>query len=550
VQGHLVPARVIDDIFAGPVGAAAVDTLRAGQHSRRLLLLKELREHVPDAVWDVLVEAERHDPDVVRDILAYPSVGAWLVRAVRKLRGVVEDDVPVRTDLGYVGAIAAAAAVRAGVPAEVDVPVLHGRVSLPTVGQFTVTGDSVVRMRVAESAAFLESGEPVDLCPLRTHDSTAAGQSVRWTIDDIDPYRTFDVPEAPRRLGPDEYAHWCGQLDEVWASLVAEHPDHVPEVVAIGPVVVPVPPKGTLIAVSSASAFGAICLTPPTSCAVLAETVVHEVQHSKLNALFDLVALQEPGSNPLCYAPWRRDPRPLSGLLHGIYAFTGVVEYWRRQVLANPGPNALFTFAHQREQVLAALRVLGPAPALTELGVRFLDISAERLAACGDIPVPDDVLAAVDLLSAENRLAWRLRHLAAPEERITALARRWLAGERAPGDVSGSEMRPDHRPDTRSGLTALVTLRAVEPARFATAPGPAEPGELELAQGHHAAAATAFADRLHANAADDAAWVGLLLAARADEVLPEVLAATYRHLAAVSVSPPDPVAFVDWFASR
>lgn len=320
----------------------------------------------------------------------------------------------------------------------------------------------------------------------------------------------------------------------------------MPETVAIGPVVVPVPPQGSLIAVSSASSVGAICLTPPASPAVLAETVVHELQHSKLNALFDLVALQEPRANPLCYAPWRRDPRPLSGLLHGIYAFTGVAEYWRRQVLASPGPNALFTFAHQREQVLDALRVLGAAPALTELGVRFLDISADRLAACGDVPVPDDVLAAVALLSAENRLAWRLRHLASPDERITALARRWLAGERGSGDVTGTGIRPDHRPDTRSGLQALLTMRVVEPARFAAAA--AEPGERELAQGNHAAAATAFADRLRANAEDDAAWVGLLLAARADEVPPEVVSATYRHLAAESDTPPDPVALVEWFA--
>jgi HEXXH motif-containing protein len=546
VQGHRIPARVLDEVFSGPVGAAAVGTLRAGQHSRRLLLLKELHEHVPDAAWDVLVAAERQAPDVVRDVLAYPSVGAWLVRAVRKVRGVVEDDVPVRVDLGYVGAIAAAAAFRAGVPAVVDVPVLHGRVCLPTVGQFTVTGDDVVRVRVAESAAHLESGEPVDLCPLRVHDSTAAGHLVRWTVDDIDPYRTSGAPEPPRRLDEAGYAHWCGQLDEAWANLVAEHPDHVPETVAIGPVVVPIPPDGSLIAVSSASAVGAICLTPPASTAVLAETIVHELQHSKLNALFDLVALQEPGANPLCYAPWRRDPRPLSGLLHGIYAFTGVAEYWRRQALTRPEPNAVFMAAHVREQVLAALRELGPAPELTGLGARFLEIAAGRLAACGDVPVPDDVLAAVALLSAENRLAWRLRHRAAADERITALAGRWLAGEQAPGEVTGSETRPGHRPDTRSGLPALVTMRVVEPARFAAAP--AEPGERELAQGNHAAAATAFADRLRANADDDTAWVGLLLATRAHHVPPEVVPPAYHRIAAVSGTPPDPVALVDWFA--
>jgi hypothetical protein len=51
------------------------------------------------------------------------------------------------------------------------------------------------------------------------------------------------------------------------------------------------------------------------------------------------------------------------------------------------------------------------------------------------------------------------------------------------------------------------------PVRFAVAAGP--PNRANSNRRRHAAAAAAFPDRLRANAADDAAWVEFLLAARA-----------------------------------
>lgn len=567
VPGHRIPRQVLESVFFGPVDRTVIETLRNGQRSRRLLRLKVLQDlMVPagennsvDESWTILADAERRDPDVVQEILAYPSIGAWLVRVIRKVRGIIDDDVPIWVDLGYLNSIAAAAAIRTGVQVVVEVPVLQGRVNLPTVGQFEIPGEvgtHMARLRVAESAAFLESREntwvPLDefpSFPLREHHSTMAGKSVRWTIDDIDPYRTFDAPEAARRLDAEEFDDWCGRLDEAWAILVAEHPDHVPEVTATGPVIVPIPPRGSLVASSSAASFGAICLTPPDSPGALAETVVHELQHSKLNAVLDLVTLHESTSNRLCYAPWRHDPRPLSGLLHGIYAFTGVVEYWRRQWLANPDVQAAFMFAHYREQVRAALVWLGAAPELTELGARFLEITAERLAACADVTVPHDILTAVSVLGAETRLAWRLRHMAPPDDHVADLARRWLAGEPV-ARLAESELRPDHCPHAPSGLQALITMRVVEPARFADLPTPAEPGELELARGDHAAAVASFANRLRVNVDDDTAWAGMLAAARADELPPETVAAVYHRIRAVGGAPPDPVSFVDWFAGR
>ncbi len=62
-----------------------------------------------------------------------------------------------------------------------------------------------------------------------------------------------------------------------------------------------------------------------------AATLVHEVQHLKLSALLDLVALTLPDDGRRYYAPWRADPRPASSLLQGAYAFLGVSGFWRQQ---------------------------------------------------------------------------------------------------------------------------------------------------------------------------------------------------------------------------
>lgn len=541
--GHRIPAPVLDELFSGPVSAAVVALLRAGQHSRRLLLLKELRDHTAqDGAWRVLVDADRRAPGVVRDILACPSAGVWLTRAIRQLRGSV-DDVSASVDLG---GMAAAAAMRAGCDAVVDVPVRDGWAHLPSIGLLRVAGDDgTVRLRIADSTAFTESGSRagLDVCALREHHSTSGGRSVRWIVDDIDPYRTFDAPEAPARLDAAEFAVWCARLDDAWERLVVEHPDHVAEVAAIEPVVVPVPPRGGLVATSSASAFGAFCLTPPASAAALAETVVHELQHSKLNALLDLVPLQKPGADRLCYAPWRRDPRPLGGLLHGIYAFTGVAEFWRARWWRKRAPDAAFMTVHHREQVRAALTWLGAAPELTDLGARFVAAATARLAACDDVPVADEVAVVISLLGAENRLAWRLRHLRPPEAPVAELARRWHAGEPAPEDVDGGVPEPDHRQEAPSRLAALLTMRARYPERFAASSHSARPGELELARGQYPEAAELFTARVRQDGTDDAAWTGLLLAAHAERLPPETVVATCRRLGAAA----DPRRIVDWF---
>src|SRR5262245_66336645 len=111
VEGHQVSTRLLDETFAGPIAAPTMAELRAGQHSRRLLLLKVVRESLPDVddAWQVLVNADRHAPDAVRQVLTYPAVGAWLIRVIRKARGIIADETSVGDEMAYFGSVAAAA---------------------------------------------------------------------------------------------------------------------------------------------------------------------------------------------------------------------------------------------------------------------------------------------------------------------------------------------------------------------------------------------------------------------------------------------------------
>lgn len=561
-----VSRELIEQVFAGPVDAEAMAVLRDGQYSRRLLLLKVLFDLAPSTpvaqravaeAWPILVAAEKRAPDVVREIVLYPSVGTWLVRIVRKIRGIIHDDVPIRVDMGYLGSIAAAAAIRAGIEATTAAQSWGGRITLPTVGQFEAAdggSPGVTRLRISGSVAFLELADgswgPLDEArsfPFRSHRSTAGGRSMSWTFDDIDPYRSFAGLAANDRLGTSEFETWCSKLDHAWAILVEEHADYLTELSAANPVIVPAARINGFVAASSAASFGAIRAAMPETPADMAETLLHELQHSKLNALLDLVPLQGPGEDRLCYAPWRKDPRPLSGLLHGIYAFVGVTEYWYRQCLSHPDATAAFQLAHHREQVRAALRALGATPELTPAGQRFLMVATDRLSACDDATVPEDVCAAVTMLLAATRLAWCLKHLVPSDDHLTRIVELWFADGRCPVQHVESTIEAFHRPKFESSLATLLTPGCQ------VADGDVRPGERELVDGDLAEARSRFAARIRTNPDDDGAWVGLFAAMGVyggkEEPPPEIVAATYRRIAVVGDGvPPDPSRLVDWFA--
>ncbi len=127
-------------------------------------------------------------------------------------------------------------------------------------------------------------------------------------------------------LGGRTVEAWVGALDEARALVRDVLPDLAAEHAQVLATVVPVgfEPEKSLSA-SYREAIGVVYLTLHPRVAILAEALIHEVQHNKLNLLlWSDPLLHDDGV--LVQSPVRPDPRPLLGVLLAVHAFLPVAQ--------------------------------------------------------------------------------------------------------------------------------------------------------------------------------------------------------------------------------
>jgi HEXXH motif-containing protein len=149
-------------------------------------------------------------------------------------------------------------------------------------------------------------------------------------------------------------------------------------------------PHGIDTSISSADALGVIATTQPTDPVAFAVTLVHEWSHSLLNGMLNFVELHEPAATPASsyFVPWRPDPRPISGVLHGAFAFLAAAETWHSMLaVEDVAERATTELALLRKQLAEVLAVLPASPELTGQGRRFVEILRCRNAALMDAPL-------------------------------------------------------------------------------------------------------------------------------------------------------------------
>jgi uncharacterized protein len=95
--------------------------------------------------------------------------------------------------------------------------------------------------------------------------------------------------------------------------------------------------------------------------------LVHEFQHAKLFALSDLYDLVDTSSSIRLRVPWRDDPRPPEGVLHGIYAHLALA-----QLSSSRGPEGNSASLRYRAWVRNACNALLETRTLTPDGERFV----------------------------------------------------------------------------------------------------------------------------------------------------------------------------------
>ncbi|WP_390893796.1 aKG-HExxH-type peptide beta-hydroxylase [Bradyrhizobium diazoefficiens] len=80
---------------------------------------------------------------------------------------------------------------------------------------------------------------------------------------------------------------------------------------------------------SAQNLVGAIFVSESYADLKLAEALVHEFHHNELYIRMTVANFfNESGQDKLYYSPWRADARPLFGLLHALYVFTGVAQFY------------------------------------------------------------------------------------------------------------------------------------------------------------------------------------------------------------------------------
>ncbi|WP_239341157.1 HEXXH motif domain-containing protein [Frankia sp. CiP3] len=608
---HRLSTGDLDSLALGSLDSGIIRRLARSEISRRRIafraVLDLLREQHPrlgpllpvDEVWDLLVEIERQDAAAARAVLDRPLAGAWAARLLRRLRGLTQEDVPLWVEVGHLHAMAAAAAVRAGSSIELRVPLRRGFVHLPAVGHARLGSPEPWDTAVVRTvAAEIDVVGPTRRIRLRRDEqdfrvvrpagdppggtgAPAPDDGSWWpvhvagpvglVVEDCDPYRMSGRAAEPHRLPPARTDRWGRLLADSAAVARAGHPDLAAGVDAVISAVVPLPAAARFRSYSSTSgdAIGSVEMSEPHDALDGAAMLAHELRHAVLGMLLHVVGdLVDPAApvRPR-YAPWRDDPRPPRGMLHGVYAFFGVADFWRVQRGLSVGDDAMlghFEFALWRAAVCDTAADLLRDPALSAIGRRFLTGLLTTAQAWLSEPVPFEAARLAALVTADTRALWRAHHLRPAPAAVERLADAWLTGGEPDAVTVPTRQVPDRDAralDTRAGL-ARLWLSDRDELRRIERDGPgcgyrhASRADCALVAGDLVTARARYEARLVDVADDRRALVGLGLALRDDtaagRVLRERPELVYAVAVAVAVARagrrPDPGALAGWLA--
>ncbi|MFG2625598.1 aKG-HExxH-type peptide beta-hydroxylase [Streptomyces sp. NPDC048473] len=438
------------------------DTLRVlvrDQDTRRLLLLRALldaAEAAPTTVcppraldrvrqdWALLETAERADRAAVRTVLFHPLAGPWAQRCLRGLTGTAPGP-ELLADLDHLSALAATAAIRAGVAFTTRLTAHDGHLSLPTLGALrAVSGPVDIAFAEGELTVRETDGGPL-LTVHTQRDGSAGSADPRWLpvlalpavlpgigpvpLDDVDPYRTEGSGlqrhglSAATHIDDHERKAWTESWSGVEPLLRIGGEHRLTEAAVLLRCLIPLGhppgsgPTGEGAAHCSGTrreAFGAVLSSKPATPAYFASTLVHELQHTKLAALGALVPLHHEDTAPRHFAPWRSDPRPFDGLLQGAYSHIALADYWQRFALGAQRVThrdlAWAEHARCREQVGAVLPVLAGSAALTREGRVLVNEMITLYHRLDDCPPPTGHLARAQAYVATAKVIWQQRN--------------------------------------------------------------------------------------------------------------------------------------------
>lgn len=430
IDFHRLPRETFMALAAGGGDPSTIRLLADASHSKLLLLLRGvLRRSAghPGAAdaergYDLLTKIQHVAPEAVETVLRHPSVRAWARHAVRALEKGSPDP-----DLGRLPLLGAAAAILGRFQCSVEVHAAGGVLVLPSLGHALLRYERAVIEVTPDGAEVLcrtENTSPatggvervsVGTGPgwhgLRRLSAVSAGVGIDLLVDDVDPYRMPATPNLAEPLTDRQIREWQAMLEPAWDILVRHHPATAAVVRAALRVVTPLrPPAHGQVSATGRDTFGCIAMSAPTDPQSFAETLAHEVGHTKLTGLLDIVRLSRADDGSRYYAPWREDPRPASGLLQGVYAYLGVTAFWRRERDYGATGHADSEFARWRAAALLGAETLLASGRLTGAGEEFVAGVRATLLGWQSEPVPAEAMARAEQENDRHRADWRKRN--------------------------------------------------------------------------------------------------------------------------------------------
>ncbi|GAB4052545.1 HEXXH motif domain-containing protein [Catellatospora paridis] len=539
---HRLPQDAFVGLTTGPWRHQDLRRLRDGQFSKNLLTLRAvvdgIRRHAAHkdhlAVnLAALSRAQQASPEQFRAVMTHHQVGRWLTAALQQVSN-GDKRVTSFDHVAGIGAVALACAIRANRPTTVRVLARRGRILVPSLGELELRRpvNRLLHLQFRTGGARHPAAVGRLVCrpatlrssmwrPVRSLRIGAAAAAWTPELDDIDPYRAVYGGVASPRLSDSSVRWWSDRLNAAWRLIAARHPHWARSVADVVDAIVPLaaPPGGGNVSATARGAFGAVALNSPTTDHSLAATLIHELRHTVLNGINDLRPLYLLPRRQLYHSPWRDDPRPAAGLLHGAFAFTAVAGFWLNEP-RSASPFATFEFALTRSQVLQALDTLRTCRELTTDGLMLCELMQGVAAGWPTGQISDVVARAATDLVVEQRARWWLGQAVADPSHAAGWTDAWqrraaapdLAGHRLPS-LGPARFRPV-QPRTSGRSAALC-----DAARnlLASGVGSASPllsrGDRLLLEGDHRAAAEDYQRAISRDRADVAAWSGLVACA-------------------------------------
>jgi HEXXH motif-containing protein len=537
--------NVFIELATGGGSRAVIRHLREAQQSKHLMLLHAVAgaagggTATPAATafragYELLTRIQAADPGASAWLLGLPHLGGWAHDCLIRI------DQGSAPDLAYLACAAAAAAVRAGVAFELDVPVRGGRVLLPGLGSLLIHDQSSwVQLRCDGERVTAERHFEAARRRLAPDDGSggtvpqwygtpmvrAITDGLAWDVllETGDLYLDRYTLPMSTGLSAGEIGLWRQRVQDAWQVLVRHHRWAAEPMADAISVIIPLTSQRDtdLVSATTPAAFGAVATSWPADSVTTAETLVHEFQHVKLGGLMDMVPLVQPGGGKV-YAPWRQDPRPAGGLMQGVYAHLGIARFWSVQQHAETDPDGIFraqtAFTRWRSTIDPATHTLLRTGCLTKAGVRFVSLIRDQGRDPESESVPGNVQEIANEVALDHWLNWQVRHMAIDTAAVADLAAAYQQGESfARLAQPNTWVEENTRNVGWTVRSQLLNTRCLVPARYrqlcADEALPLSKADRLLVGRNAASAVQTYRDEI-VGSADPLpnAWIGLALA--------------------------------------